>query len=36
MAKLEFGVAVRDITPSHPVWAHGYAILQAAFENLYH
>ena len=25
MAELEFGVAVRDITPSHPVWAHGYA-----------
>ena len=25
MAKLKFGVAVRDITPDYPVWAHGYA-----------
>lgn len=25
MAALQFGTAVRDITPRHPVWAHGYA-----------
>jgi len=25
MAELKFGVAQRDITPGHPVWAHGYA-----------
>ncbi len=25
MDTLEFGTAVRDITPRGPVWAHGYA-----------
>ncbi|MDA0709058.1 MAG: hypothetical protein O3B73_02470, partial [bacterium] len=25
MAGLQFGTAMRDITPRHPVWAHGYA-----------
>jgi neutral ceramidase len=25
MNALQFGTAVRDITPHHPVWAHGYA-----------
>ncbi|MCZ6634043.1 MAG: neutral/alkaline non-lysosomal ceramidase N-terminal domain-containing protein [bacterium] len=25
MDALNFGTAVRDITPAHPVWAHGYA-----------
>ena len=25
MARLQFGMAVRDITPRYPVWAHGYS-----------
>lgn len=25
MNALNFGTAVRDITPAHPVWAQGYA-----------
>ena len=25
MAQLQFGMAVRDITPRYPVWAHGYS-----------
>ncbi len=25
MDALQFGTAVRDITPRYPVWAHGYA-----------
>lgn len=25
MAQLEFGTAIRDITPAYPVWAHGYS-----------
>ena len=25
MAALKFGIAVRDITPRYPVWAHGYS-----------
>ena len=25
MAQLQFGIAVRDITPRYPIWAHGYS-----------